>query len=52
MKKGSGEALISWCSPIDYASSIYELNCDTINLSLCSCISDTDDVRFISAKGQ
>ena len=25
VKKGSGEALISWCSPIDYASSIYEV---------------------------
>ena len=29
-----------------------KLNCDNINLSLYSCISDTDDVRFLSAKGQ
>ena len=44
MKKGSGEALTHQV--------FMKLNCDNINLSLCSCISDTDDVRFLSAKGQ
>ena len=29
-----------------------KLNYDNINLSLCSCISDADDVRLFSAKGQ
>ena len=29
-----------------------KLNYDNMNLSLCSCISDNDDVRFLSAKGQ
>ena len=52
MKKGSGEALISWCSLLTTHQVFMKLNCDNINLSLCSCISATDDVRFLSAKGQ
>ena len=52
MKKGVGKHLLAGVLLLTTHQVFLKLNCDNINLSLCSCISYTDDVRFLSAKGQ
>ena len=51
-RKGVGKHLLAGVLLLTTHQVFMKLNCDNINLSLCSCISDTDDVRFLSAKGQ